>query len=1387
MQTTRISIWLIILILQVSHSRAQSDYQFDHITTKDGLSQNSVMAIMQDKFGFMWFGTRDGLNMYNGVNISIYNHDSSNPNSLSNSHITHLAEDSQGNLWISTLDGLTKFERETESFHRYYIPELQAESAILCTFEDSRNNLWVGARAGLFLFDRKENKLKPADFSPSSSLQPDRLITCIFEDSTGDIWFGTMSDGVFIYSSESDEMIRLDMETSPAMNHDRVETIAEDHDGNIWLGTYGGGVNIWERNSNSFRFLIKNDTGSGLNNNLVRSILNDHNGHMWIGTFNGLNVFDPVTDEMQLYTADGSTSHSMNNGSIRALYQDRQGTIWIGTYFGGVNIFDPVSQRFKQYIYSSDSNNSLSYNVVSSIVEDEHNNLWIGTERGGLNLYDRKLNHFEVFMPDYDAIDELPLFTIKSLFLDGDKIWIGTHRRGMYLFDIRKSLFSRIFDSTRTGPDLSNAIINTIFKDRNGYLWLCTESYGGLFKFDPRTMNIVPFDLQVIVHEKIQNSEVRSIFQDDFGNFWVATKRRGIILFNEETGYVDGFSSDDHNPLSLQSNQVYHITQDSDKNIWVSTYGAGIGKFDRISKGFDFSYSALGLLHDKVNGILEDANGNLWISTNRGVSWFDKSTNSFRNFDYQGELSLSELTEGAFHLGKYSGNMYFGGIDGLVELNPNRFIINEYVPQVAITGFKLFNVDVKTGDHTGILKKSLLYTNEIKLRYNQSIFSIDFFALNYTYSGNNEYAYMLEGLESSWNHVKNQTFATYTLLNPGEYIFKVKASNNDGLWNDSPTTLKITVLPPPWKEWYAYLGYALIISLILYFVRYYGLRSEQMKNNLLIQKIQQEKMREINEAKIDFFTNISHEFRAHLTLIIGPLKELLSTHRKQDEAKKKLTLVMQNAQLLNRLVDQLLVFRKLESGKTFLKVHQSDWVSLARKVSLYFSEYAKSRNISLSFKSLQREIIGFMDDGLIEKVLFNIISNAFKYTQKHGKIKIRVSKEIVTRTSRPLCSKFTRTIMIGNALAAGEEAVMISVEDTGIGITHDELDKIFDKFYLTANNMSAGTGIGLFIVKNIIELHHGCIEVCSEKNTGTAFTLIIPLNESHYLADEKKRTGGYELTEPYTGPFPSTESVIAPGHTPEDAPLLLLVEDNDELAKYLVSILHHDYKIRVSPSAKEAQTIIKNERPDIIVCDILIKGSNGIKLCESVKKNKNLQDIPVIMLTADLSEENRIQSFMAGADAYITKPFAPELLKIRMKNLLLLRQPPLPDNARVTERRIIGNDEKLVIKINDIVRKMISDPKLNVETLGREVGMSRMQLYRRIKEITGFTAVEYIRDIRLTEAANLLRQDKLSIKEIAGLTGFADIDYFRNQFKRKFGVTPSMFVDNERKKNITRG
>ena len=692
----------IILIILPFHVAGQINIQFDRITTKEGLSQNTVRSILKDQYGFIWFGTHDGLNLYDGISMRVYNHDIYNENSLSNSSINHISEDSNGDLWISTINGLTRFDRITETFHRYLIPGFADGSYIYCTMEDSRGTLWVGTIEGIYYLNKEKDILMPYKFHASLREKQQLQVKKLYEDRMGNILFGTLTQGIFVYHPLDTSALTLNTSTNPALNHNQVEDIMEDSAGNIWIGTYGGGVNVWKRLANSISYITK-DMENGLSDNLVRVVMEDIDKNIWIGTFDGLNKFDTQSGEMQRIISGETRLGGFDNNSIRSILQDSTGIIWIGTFYGGVYVYNSLNYRFKQYAYTPDFDNSDKDKVVNALLEDKDLNLWVGTEKGGLNFYNKVTKQLFFYTPDDESEDGSSVFTIKALLLeDNNKLWVGTLWQGLYLFNIKEKKFSRIFKNNTLASDLNNSIISYIHKDHNGFLWLCSGNNGGLFKFDPDKQELITFRMQAEVQSLIGNVLVMSIYQDSFGNMWLGTRGNGIIVFNEETGYCEQFMHDANNQNSLLNNHVFYVMQDKDADIWVVTYGAGVGKFDRITKGFDFTISTNGLLHNKAFGILEDSKGMLWIITNKGLSRFDKNDSIFINYDMGAGLPLSELNIGAFHKGKYSGKLYFGGIDGFFEIDPEKFTNNYFIPPVLIRGFRLLFKNDK------VIKKSHL-------------------------------------------------------------------------------------------------------------------------------------------------------------------------------------------------------------------------------------------------------------------------------------------------------------------------------------------------------------------------------------------------------------------------------------------------------------------------------------------------------------------------------------------------------------------------------------------------------------------------------------------------------------------------------------------------------
>ncbi len=958
---------------------AQSqDIKFEHLSVDQGLSQSIVHSILQDRQGYLWIGTEDGLNKYDGYKFIIYLHDQNNPSSLSHNNVRSLCEDRSGVLWIGSWGGgLNKFDREKEQFTHYQ--------------HDSEN---------------------------PTSLRDDYIVS-ICEDKSGDIWIGT-SKALHKFDKETEQFIQIQF--SPESS-----------------------------DKNSF---VK--------------IFEDRFGNLWIGTWNGLNKFDRQKEQFTHYRQIPGNPNSLSSNSVWVIYESSQSgenILWIGTKNGGLNRFNRNTGKYKHYFHDPYNPNSLSNNTIFTILEshfDAKNELWIGTYNG-LNKLDLKTEQFTRYMHDPNNPHSISSDIIRSLYEDRDGfLWIGTHNGGLCRFNPEKEQFTQVDDSPQ---------IMSIYEDQSGILWI--GAFNGLKKFDHNMEQITHYTHDVNNPNSISNNQVLSVYEDKSGTLWIGTSC-GLNKFNRETDQFFNFTEND------------------------------------------------GLPNNVINGILEDKHGNLWPSTNKGLSRFNPKTKTFRNYDVHDGLQSNEFHFQACSKSK-DGEMFFGGINGFNAFYPDRIKDNPHIPQIVITDFQLFNkpVTVKKDNvaekkNSYSLPKHISTLKEIELSYRENVFSFEFAALDYHSPQKNQYAYMMEGFEGDWNFTDyTRRFATYTNLDPGEYVFKVKGSNNDGIWNEEGISIKITITPPWWKTNLAYTFYVLLIGSIVFGVWRFQTNRLKMKHELELEHVHTEKLEEVDQLKSRFFANISHEFRTPLTLILGPIEQMISGKLKGNLV-EHYKIIRRNGKRLLQLINQLLDLSKLESGKLKLQARATEIISLTNELVQAFESLAVRKKITLKFNSEIDSQEVYIDVDKFEKIINNLLSNAFKFTPEGGNIDVKMSLRGVHHKVDDVAIPQKIASLHSSARNDDNGYIKITITNTGPGITPDRLDKIFDRFYQVDDSVTRhqeGTGIGLALTKELVELHHGTIDVHCIKGTVhraptrgdlfcTTFTILLPIGKKHYSEDE---------------------------------------------------------------------------------------------------------------------------------------------------------------------------------------------------------------------------------------------------------------------------------------------
>lgn len=1370
-----------------NNSALTSNIKFEQLT--DGLSEKSVTSIIQDQHGFLWFGTRNGLNQYDGIEFKVYEYIHGDSTSLSSSFVNCMAEDKDGNIWVGTMDaGLNLYNRNSDNFTRFQTkpndPESLSDNWVTDLFIDSHDNVWIGTEGGglnVVYADSKAFKHFKNDIKDPLSLANNH-VRSICEDSNGNIWVATYGGGLDRFDTGGQRFIhhRHEPGNVKSLSSNYLNSFLKDSDGQIWIGTREGLSRLVPKdNGVEFQRLMPNIVDpTGLVHNIVLSISEDNYNRLWLGMENGgLSIYDKQTGQFSNFWPNPLDPTSVGANSIWAVYKDNIGTMWLAARNRGLNKWDQYQTKFIHHILPPSGGHTLANNDIICFVEDKEGNLWIGTDGGGLNHFNRKTNEVKSYVHDINDPKSIGSNSVISLEIDsyGD-LWAGTWEGGLNRFDKKTGTFQRFESDPDDASSIGSNYVFSIFEDSQRRLWV-GAFYEGLDLFDRKTGTFVHYEVNPDDPESLSHNRVFTMFEDSRDNIWIGTEGGGLLQMTFAGDGEPVFKTYTNNPkdsTTLSSNVVNAIYEDTKGTLWVSTW-AGLNKFDYEKGTFETFRKNDGLADNVVNGILEDERGKFWISTNQGISEFDPESRSFKNYNTADGLQEQEFVRGAY-LKSQSGEFFFGGVNGFNSFYPGEVKENPHIPPVYITNFWIYNEEVRPGAKGSVLAQNIIDTKEITLTYHQNEFSFEFAALNYSQAFKNSYSYMLEGYDEHWHEAGTQRTASYTKVPHGDYVFRVKASNNDGLWNEEGASLRIIVTPPWWATWWAYAVYVCIgIGLLLWY-RQVLIYRERLKSDLRLEHMELTKMQEMDAMKSNFFANISHEFRTPLTLMLSPLKSMYSGAFRGD-VRKQYGVMIRSGERLLRLINQLLDLSKLGSGSMKLEASRTDVVEFLKPIAASFSSYATQKKLSYSYNHPNAPLEAYIDHDKIEKIVTNLLSNAFKFTIE-GEISLNVSRISMEMTDSDV----------------GGEFVQITVKDCGVGIPREHLQSVFDRFYqadVDHHGDQEGTGIGLSLTRELVELHRGRISVKSTLGEGSCFKVLIPMGKAH-LQDseivEPEKVGavsiGHVVEELEERDKQNTgEAAIVKTDPKEGKPLVLIVEDNADLRTYMKESLEHSYEIIDAANGKIGLEKCIELVPDLIISDIMMPLMDGVEMCHLVKTDSRISHVPVILLTAKADLEDKLTGLETGADDYITKPFDSRFLEVRVRNLIktreLMRERFMGNRKLVLEPKeitITPLDEVFMKKVLKTIEDNIGDSEFRVEDLGREVAMSRMHFYRKVKALTGQTAVEFIRTIRLKRAAQMLNQNQLTVSEITYAVGFNDLQYFRNRFKKYFGVSPSEYA-----------
>lgn len=1357
--------WL--LFRGVTHAQDQQ-YKFSHISIDDGLSDSRAKCFLKDQKGFIWIGTLFGLNRYDGYALKTLINNPKDTASLQENDVDRLYEDHTGKIWITTHASQNVYDPRTETIIRntdklldnYGIPHgflngivkgydnrywyLHKTKGLFKQSSGSKNTVWFGHTSDTLSIDDSE-------------------ITGASEDGSGGIWV-THRNGIFE---------RIDVLTGRVLyrNHWLSKSYGKslldydlliDSDGDIWI--YGrnddAGVFCFDKTGVLRNHLLTTSHGLALTSNIVRGVVQDDQGKIWIATDGGgINILDKRKNSIQYIHRTEEDEQSLSQNSIGALFKDRDGFIWIGTFKKGVNIYHENLIRFKLYQHHPSDQSSLPYNDINVFAEDDKGNIWIGTNGGGLIYFDRTNHKFTRFRHDPANDNSVSSDVIVSLFFDRNKrLWIGTYYEGLNLYDGKH--FTHYRHSARDTTSIGDNHIWEVYEDSQQRIWIGTLGYGVDLMEKP-SGRFKHFNRYLDPHS-VHAAYVPTILEDSDNNVWFGTGYGLNVLPKGSTEFKQ-YLNNLANPSSLSNNSVVSLLEDSRKNLWIGTMD-GLNLFDKTSGTFKIFTTEEGLPHNTVWTVKEDNKGNLWIGTSNGLSnliltWGKNNRiehYQFRNFGQADGLQGKQFNEGAA-LKLRSGEMVFGGSNGFNLFDPATIAINNVKPTIRFSDFQISNRSIKAGelvDGRIIFPQSINYTTEIVLKNKENVFSLELVSLNFFHEEKIQYKYKLIGFDKDWTYANAaDRKVTYTNLNPGDYTFVAQASNNDGIWSDEEIKLKITVLPPFWKTKTAFMVYFFLALGVIFLFRKLILLRERTKYKIELERTEALQVHEMDLMKIKFLTNVSHEFRTPLSLILAPVERLIDQATNED-LKGQYRLIYRNAKRLLNMVNLLLDFRKMEAHEIKLNLSEGDIIEFIKDTANSFSDLSEKKSITFSVNSNTEHWETFFDKDKLEKILFNLLSNAFKFTPERGKIGVSVN--VITKFNAP------------------EKWLEIRVSDTGIGIPAEKHDKIFERFFqhdMPAGLLNQGSGIGLSITKEFVTVHGGTISVESEPEKGSTFIVSIPLPEI--------QTQGKPMVDNNT----IAQVMEAKSEEPEvsDSKVILLIEDNDDFRFYLKDNLKSQYRVLEARNGNEGYDSAVKGLPDLIVSDVMMPDMNGLELCKKIKTNKITSHIPIILLTARSSEEQKIEGFETGADDYITKPFSFEILQSRIKNLTTKRENAHKEfrkliDVKTSEINITSLDQKFIQNAIKLVEDNINNPNFWVEALSQELGISRVHLYKKLLSLTGKAPLEFMRTIRIQRAAQLLAKSQLTVAQIAYQVGFNNPKYFAKYFKDEYNETPSKYA-----------
>ena len=1366
--------YFLLFIISIYSNAQKSDLKFETIEYNENFPQSTISKIVQSEKGFIWLGTDNGLVRYDGYEFLRYYTREKAEGIISNNYINDIYEDTDGNLWVGTRHGVNLYNKNTNDFTIIDLPPVNptkgGRNYISSFIEDDKANLWVGTFGGVRKVNKKTSLLEDVFPETNSVFRSCKVYTLFFDEEFG-VLIGT-DKGLLSFNPTTGLRTELPkvIESHPLFTKTKILKIVKDNDGDLWFATEDKGSFFYSKNRDqliNYSVVLKNE--SHISSNNIKDILPVDDNTIWFATDNGLNVFKKDKNVFIKYEHNPFLPYSISDNSITSLLKDREGSIWLGTETGSVNFFNESNSNFTNIGESINHVFGLNNTIVNAVVDEGEDALWVGTNGGGLNYlnFNTRINE-SYLIGDFNRENTITVLADK----DENTLLCGT-LFGLYEFNKKNKTFSEIVISEKQTQ------ISSILIDEET-IWVGTDG-SGLISISGN--GIIKNYLKGKSDNSISDNFILQIVESD-GGLWISTQF-GLNFFNKRTEEFTTFLKGDANN-SLSNNTLTTLFTDSKERLWVGLGYGGLNYFDKKNNKFHLINEELGLTDDAIKSITEDVDGNIWISSNNLL--FKIRIKEFSipftkaNFDITQYGSKDGITvrNYSYNCGLEMGSkLVFGGAKGLVVFNPEHIVKPETTSKIVFTKLTINNEEVPFSSTCKVLEKDISEASEITLNNNQKFIGLEFSSLNFINTENNTYAYKLESTfgTDNWHNIGSQNSVNLAALKPGTYVFKLKSLNTEGEANSSIIkSLKIDILPPWWLTNWAYLVYLLLLLAVFFLIINFVKSKVVIQQALLLKQTESKREKELYNMKLDFFTNISHEIRTPLTLIQGPVEELLDSCEKEGKLERKLKVIQKNSDRLLILINELLDFRKVESKQAKLYCEEQDIIQFCFDIYESFKGLSVKKNIDYKFVMNTKAIPVFFDKNQMEKVIYNLLSNAFKFTKKNGKIVISIEEATDSK-----------------------DAILIKIKDNGIGIPKESKTQVFKSFFQVdeRGHKNVGSGIGLALSKTIVELHKGELIVDStpENWENTVFKIKLKKGKNHLDASqiienkidfEKSVSISERNEEDILSPeIILNEDVFEEDDTnvDEGQKTVIVIDDHKEIRDFVTGILEKEYHVITFSSGQKALDYMGKQIPDLIVCDVMMPEMDGFEFCKRIKTEESTNHIPVILLTAKTSTENRIDGLSLGADAYITKPFSVKVLKLNIVNLLsskeILRQKYSGSFIVDTNLdKLDAPEEEFIKKLMLKIEENIERTDFDVNELTKEIGMSRTVLYKKVKALTNHSVASLIKHIRLKKAADILLKTNYHISEVTVFVGFNDRKHFSKEFKKVFNVSPSEYRKN---------